>query len=74
MANRRNDSLFLSQRRMGDRGLRREGVCECANTRKGFPGMSKITKYIIWHTDTWASMNFKLNQNGDVVANDILVY
>lgn len=74
MANRKNDSLLLSQRRVADRGLRREGVHECAHTRKGFPGMNKITKYIIWHTDTGASMNFKLNQNGDVVANDVLVY
>lgn len=34
--------MILSQRRVADRDLGREGVCEY-NARKGFPGMSKIT-------------------------------
>lgn len=63
-----------SERRVAGRGLGRDGVCECDNTKKDFPGIGKITKYIIWHTDSWAPMNFKLYQNGDAVANDILVY
>lgn len=63
-----------SRRRVAGRGLGREGVLKCDNTRKDFPGIGKIANYIIWHTDSWVPMRFKLNQNGDVVANDILGY
>lgn len=42
----RGERMILSQRGMIDRSLGREGVCEYDNTRKGFLGMSKITKIL----------------------------